>query len=143
MIFTFITHSILYQLFASNPMPPPLWPKIGALTFLIVIIIALIIKFLMIYPKRLEIEKTQTGIYFIESKDYINAIKCFDEAIRINSNYSEAYFNKARALIKVNDNNNALKTLEEFIKISKNSIDINVAKEIIHNLNNNIMITKL
>ena len=96
----------------------------------------------MIYPKQLEVEKTQKGINFIESKDYINAIKCFDEAIRINSNYSEAYFNKARALIKANDINNALKTLEEFIKISKNSIDINVAKEIILNLNNNIMKTK-
>ncbi len=141
MIFTFYTHSVLYQLFASNPMPPPIWPKIGALTFLFVVLIALLIKFLMIYPKRLEVEKTQAGINFIELKDYNNAIKCFDEAIRINSNYSEAYFNKARALIKIDDFNNALKTLEEFIKISKNSIDINVAKEIILSINNNIMKT--
>jgi len=127
----------IYYVFASNPMPPPIWPTAGFITFVLVVMFAIFIKVLMTYPKHNEVEITQKGIRCIENKEYKDAIKYFDEAIKININYTDAYFNKARALIKINETNEAITMLKEFIETTDNIADIAVAKEIINNLNIN------
>lgn len=127
----------IYYILASNPMPPPIWPTAGFITFVLVVMFGIFIKVLMTYPKHNEVEITQKGIRCIENKEYKDAIKYFDEAIKINIDYADAYFNKARALIKINEINEAITMLKEYIETTDNIADIAVAKEIINNLNIN------
>lgn len=137
MILTFNITPNFWCQYISPSIIEPFWPIAGALTFVLVIMFAIFIKVLMNYPKHEEIEITQKGIKCIEDKEYKEAIKYFDEAIKLNINYADAYFNKARALIKINESNKAIEMLKEFIEITNNIVNINVAKEIIIKLKNN------
>ena len=103
-----VTFNVYYMLASVSTDPDAVSAGIGM--FVLFIIAALVLKILMIYPRHTEIEITKKGIKCIENKQYEDAIKHFDAAIKINENYSDAYFNKARALIKINENNNAIIT---------------------------------
>ena len=47
----------------------------------------------------MEISLFIEGNRLLFSNNYVEAIKCFDDAIKINPNYLDSYINKAIALI--------------------------------------------
>ena len=54
---------------------------------------------------------------------YDEAIKCFDVAFEINPSYTSTWYGKSAFLVKKGDINEALKNLEEAIRLDKTYID--------------------
>ena len=58
------------------------------------------------------------GVAFDELKDHHEAIKCYDEAIRINPDYADAHYNKGLSLSALGQEEEAIKCYDEAIRIN-------------------------
>src|SRR4028119_1767065 len=59
--------------------------------------------------------------YYLENKDYENALKQSDVAIKLNPNHNFAYLSKYFALLGLNRKEDAAQNLEQFLKFSPNN----------------------
>jgi len=59
--------------------------------------------------------------YYLENKDYENALKQSDVAIKLNPNHNFAYLSKYFALLGLNRKEDAAQNLEQFLKLSPNN----------------------
>jgi tetratricopeptide (TPR) repeat protein len=62
---------------------------------------------------------TNKGISLYNLKKFIEAIECFDEAIKINTSYYRAWCNKGIALGSLGQHDEAIECFDEASKINK------------------------
>ncbi len=65
----------------------------------------------------------EKGLAFKNLKKYEDAIKCFDESIRLNQNDASVYLNKSLALNNLNRLEEALIFYDEAIELDPNCFD--------------------
>lgn len=64
------------------------------------------------------------GLYHQNGEQFDNAIKAYDEALKINPNLLEAWYNKGLALGKLGKHEDAIKTYDEALKIEPNDHEV-------------------
>ena len=64
-----------------------------------------------------------------KSGDYAGAIADFDEAIKLNPNFAEAYDNRGAAKYKSGDHAGAIADFEEAIKLDPDNADVRESRE--------------
>jgi len=58
------------------------------------------------------------GVDLYDQGNYDEAIKCYDEAIKLNPQYAEAWSSKGNALVNQGDYDEAIKCYDEAIKLN-------------------------
>jgi len=74
----------------------------------------------------------QKGIHFHEEGDLDEALKAYDKAIQLDTDYAEAYYEKGRVLYMMQDYDKAIQTLDVAIKLNPNYADAYFYKGIIY-----------
>jgi len=59
----------------------------------------------------------QFGKYLLHNKDYKEAIKNFDQALQLNPNIAEAYYNRAKSRYKLKDRQGAIEDFQQAAKL--------------------------
>ena len=78
-------------------------------------------------PKELIVDKIfkdpekifDNGMDALEQENFEEAIKCFDEVIKLDSKYADAWFYKGEALEKQDEFEKAMKCFDEAIRVRK------------------------
>jgi PGF-CTERM protein len=91
--------------------------KLNPIVSVVLVLISLCI-FAPIVTATTAEEWNEQGFRFLESGDYEKAIECFDKAIELNPNYTDAYLNRGLAYLYLEQNERAIEDFEKVIELN-------------------------
>ena len=97
--------------------------KMAGLMFLISLgwVAFLLVTLAPSYPSKSAEGTFSDGVYCVGKKEYLKAYLCFTRSIKLNPNYSEAYWERASVGMKIDSSENSIDDLSSFISLSKNA----------------------
>jgi tetratricopeptide (TPR) repeat protein len=91
--------------------------KLNPIVSVVLVLISLCI-FASIVTATTAEEWNEQGFRFLESGDYEKAIECFDKAIGLNPNYTDAYLNRGLAYWYLKQNERAIEDFEKVLELN-------------------------